>query len=87
MWVSLAASLFEVMGAGSHDDDYSLSDGRKVVPWYGGTTIQESYVYVQWEPLCGNVEFFYKRPAPKSKQVSILELMEAAHQKVRDELL
>ena len=87
MWLSLAASLFEVMGAEPHNDDYSLSDERKFVSWYAGTAIPESYNYVQWEPLCGGVEFFYEAPAPKTKQVSMLELMDAANQKMENELL
>lgn len=62
MWIELVSSLFEVMGANPHDDNFSLSDDVKTKRWYGGTTVVVPYNYVRWDYSVDTVEYSYEPP-------------------------
>lgn len=82
--IKLVSGCFELLGADCHNDMYSMSDNEEQIPWYGGSTISRLYAFVQWEPLCGAVEFFYKVPPdnPRNYEVSIIDLVKAVEEVV-----
>lgn len=81
--IKLVSGSFELLGADCHNDMYSMSDNEEQIPWYAGSTINRPYTFVQWEPLCGAVEFFYKVPSDedhRNYEVSIIDLVKAVEE-------